>query len=96
MAILLLLSLALSLSFYLFLSFSHTHSLKAPDRFNGTVPVRLSLNDDAWRAVDALQSKIDRLRAQVHSLPLYSSLFLCLLPLPPPDLTQGPRSQEPA
>jgi hypothetical protein len=43
-------------------------AFEMPDRFGGKVPMRLNLNDDTWRAVDALQTTIDRLRRQVRFL----------------------------
>ena len=48
-------------------SIPHRPSIQAPDRFDGAVSTRLTLNDDAWSALDALQAKIDRLRSQVNA-----------------------------
>jgi len=43
-------------------------AFELPDPYSGTVPVKLKLTDDGWRAVDQLQSQIDRLRAQLRFL----------------------------
>ena len=45
----------------------YLHS-QAPDRFEGLVSSNMVLNDDAWKAIDSLQDKVDRLRTQVRFL----------------------------
>lgn len=43
-------------------------AFEVPDRFDGMVPSKMTLNDDAWKVVDGLQDKVDRLRNQIRFL----------------------------